>query len=57
MKIIECSNVIQYDVMGYPLRLYIVENRKMFRKKTDQVWIDTVEREGDVVLRWGKVDG
>ena len=41
----EISNVIQYDDMGYPLRLCI-------NNKGKQVWIDTYEREGDVVLRW-----
>ncbi|MDT2844683.1 hypothetical protein [Vagococcus lutrae] len=39
------SNVIQYDDMGYPLRLII-------NKYSEQVWIDTVEIEGDLVLSW-----
>lgn len=43
----EYSNVIQYDEMGYPLRLIIDKNGK-------QVWIDTIERENDVVLIWSK---
>lgn len=41
----ERSNIIQYDDMGYPLRLVI-------NKYNEQVWIDTVEREGDLVLSW-----
>lgn len=39
------SNVIQYDSMGYPLRLVINRDDK-------QVWIDTTEFDGDVVLKW-----
>lgn len=41
----ERSNVIQYDSMGYPLRLII-------NCEGEQVWIDTYEQEGDVVLQW-----
>lgn len=41
------SNVIQFDEMGYPLRLII-------NRDDDQVWIDTNEREGDIVLNWEK---
>ena len=44
-KIVERSNIIQYDDMGYPLRLCIMADGK-------QAWIDTNERDGDVVLRW-----
>ena len=39
------SNVIQFDEMGYPLRLVITRDG-------DQVWIDTNEREDDIVLEW-----
>ena len=39
------SNVIQYDEMGYPLRLVI-------NRDNEHVWIDTYEREGDIVLKW-----
>ncbi|MFW3577774.1 hypothetical protein ACN9KL_04970 [Vagococcus fluvialis] len=39
------SNVIQYDSMGYPLRLVINRDDK-------QVWIDTTEFDGDIVLKW-----
>ena len=39
------SNVIQYDSMGYPLRLVI-------NRDDEQVWIDTTEFDGDVVLKW-----
>ena len=47
-QILMRSNVVQLDDMGYPLRLCIVKKGK----KTDQVWLDTVDREGDVVLKW-----
>lgn len=56
MKIIKRSNVIQYDVMGYPLRLCIVSTGRNFGKKTDQIWIDTMEQVGDVVLQWNEGD-
>ncbi len=46
-RIVEYSNVIQYDEMGYPLRLVIDNNG-------EQLWIDTTERENDVVLIWYK---
>lgn len=42
------SNVIQYDDMGYPLRLVI-------NYKDEQEWLDTYEKEGDVVLKWNEV--
>lgn len=54
MKIIKRSNVIQYDVMGYPLRLCIVLPDQSFGGKTDQIWLDTMEQEGDVVLQWNE---
>lgn len=38
------SNVVQYDSMGYPLRLCI-------NAKGEQVWLDTIVREGDVELK------
>lgn len=41
----ETSNVIQYDEMGYPLRLMIDSNG-------EQVWVDTIEHVGDVMLKW-----
>lgn len=46
ITIVERSNVIQYDDMGYPLRLCVMGDGK-------QAWIDTHEHEGDVVLNWG----
>lgn len=46
-KIVEYSNVIQFDEMGYPLRL-VIDNYG------EQLWIDTTERENDVVLVWTK---
>ena len=39
------SNVIQFDEMGYPLRLVIARD-------DNQIWIDTYEQEGDIVLKW-----
>ena len=47
-EIISRSNVIQYDEMGYPLRLCIVRDGGV----VDQVWIDTIALDGDVVLQW-----
>lgn len=44
------SNVVQLDEMGYPLRLCIVEGNG--RKNSEQVWLDTVDRDGDLVLKW-----
>ena len=49
MKIVERSNVIQYDDMGYPLRLCIMSDNT-------QAWRDTYEREGDIVLRWEELE-
>lgn len=46
-KIVKYSNVIQYDEMGYPLRLVIDNNG-------EQLWIDTTERKNDVILVWTK---
>lgn len=46
-RIVKYSNVIQYDEMGYPLRLVIANNG-------EQLWIDTMEKNGDVVLKWVK---
>ena len=37
--------MIQYDEMGYPLRLCIFSDDK-------QRWVDSYEKEGDIVLRW-----
>ncbi len=47
-KIVKYSNVIQFDGMGYPLRLVIDSKGK-------QLWIDTTERDGDIVLKWEKI--
>lgn len=44
----ERSNVIQYDTMEYPLRLVIDSDG-------EQIWLDTVEEDGDIVLEWKKV--
>lgn len=47
-EIVEYSNVIQFDGMGYPLRLVIDSKGK-------QLWIDTSEKDGDVILEWKKI--
>lgn len=49
VKIVERSNVIQFDDMGYPLRLCIMSDGK-------QEWLDTNEREGDVTLKWEELE-
>lgn len=46
-RIVKYSNVIQFDDMGYPLRLVIDNNG-------EQLWIDTTERKDDVILVWIK---
>lgn len=46
--IIERSNVIQYDEMGYPLRLCIFSDGY-------QRWVDTYEEDTDIVLKQYKV--
>ncbi len=59
-KIVERSNVLQQDSMGYPLRLCICQCTKC--RKTEQQWLDTSEealQELDdgrsVLLEWTKV--
>lgn len=53
-KIISKSNVIQYDIMGYPLRLCICQCKNC--GKTAQHWVDTNrDEETDVVLKWNEV--
>lgn len=49
-EIIQISNVIQRDDMGYPLRLCITRCKGC--GMIDQRWIDTDERDGDVELIW-----
>ena len=44
------SNVIQYDDMGYPLRLFTCECE--YCMKSEQMWIDSTESKNDVVLQW-----
>ena len=52
-KIVERSNVIQYDEMGYPLRLCICQCEC---GDTNHQWLDTVEEPNDVKLVWSKVN-
>ena len=52
LNVIYYSNAIQYDEMGYPLRLVIVDNGD---GTTNHLWIDIDVREirsQDFVLRW-----
>lgn len=51
-SIIMTSNVVQYDEMGYPLRLVMMRTSDGL---VDHVWRDTIERDGDVVLEWEHV--
>ena len=53
-KIIYRSNTIQFDEMGYPLRLCIVTGNG--RINAEQVWLDTLEEAGDVVLEFKKME-
>ena len=53
-RIIHRSNTIQFDEMGYPLRLCIVTGNG--RDKPERVWLDTLEEDGDVVLKFKKVE-
>ena len=54
-RIVQRSNAIQFDEMGYPLRLCIL---KCECGATTQMWIDTGKRyemkENDVEVLWGK---
>ena len=54
-KIVRRSNAIQFDEMGYPLRLCIF---KCECGETTQRWVDTGERyemkENDVEVIWDK---
>lgn len=56
-EIIQRSNVIQHDSMGYPLRLFVVKCEKC--GKYDQHWIDVdvselreLETGESVLLKW-----
>ena len=56
LHVIYYSNAIQYDEMGYPLRLVIVDNGD---GTTNHLWIDIDVREirsQDFVLKWKKDD-
>lgn len=44
-KIIFRSNIVQYDDMGYPLRLCIMGDG-------EQIWLDSHHRDTDVELKW-----
>lgn len=57
-KVVEKSNVIQLDDMGYPLRLFICKCEKC--GKYDQQWIDVSEEvfldKNIKILNWEKVE-
>lgn len=53
-RIIHRSNTIQFDEMGYPLRLCIVTGNG--RDKPERVWLDTIEEEGDIVFEFKMVE-
>lgn len=44
-KIIGRSNIVQYDDMGYPLRLCIMDDG-------EQIWLDSYDEETDLVCEW-----
>jgi hypothetical protein len=49
-KIVDVSNVIQFDSLGFPLRLYVLRCTKCGNHK--QEWIDSFKGKGDVVCKW-----
>lgn len=50
--IVERSNVVQLDDMGYPLRLCISKCDKC--GQTKQEWIDSTLRDDDAILKWNR---
>lgn len=56
-RIIERSNVLQQDEMGYPLRLVIEKCKKC--GATEQIWVDVSEdnlnNPENVILKWEKI--
>ena len=48
----ERSNVVQFDSMGYPLRLCIIKCSKCNQSR--QEWIDSNNCSTDVVCEWYK---
>lgn len=56
MRVTMKSNVIQYDEMGYPLRLVVV---RCDDGTVEHLWLDIDANsvtENDVVLKWEKID-
>lgn len=51
-KLSERSNIIQFDDMGYPLRLFICKCNKC--GMTEQMWLDSAVSKNDHVLKWAK---
>lgn len=47
-RITHVSNIVQYDSMGYPLRLVIMSDN-------EQIWLDSYHKDTDVELRWEEV--
>ena len=52
-KLSERSNIIQFDDMGYPLRLFICRCKKC--GMTEQMWLDSAVSKNDHVLKWTKL--
>jgi len=44
-KIVARSNIVQYDDMGYPLRLCVMSDG-------EQIWLDSYDEETDLVCKW-----
>lgn len=44
-SIIARSNIVQYDDMGYPLRLCIMSDK-------EQIWLDSYNQDGDIEIKW-----
>lgn len=44
-KVISKSNIVQYDDMGYPLRLCLMSDG-------EQIWLDSHDEETDLVCKW-----
>lgn len=44
-KVLARSNIVQYDDMGYPLRLCLMDDG-------EQIWLDSYSEETDLVCKW-----
>ena len=50
--ILHRSNIVQYDYMGCPLRLCVVQNSAEEHAGLQLDWLDSDDEEGDVEIRW-----